>query len=317
VNSTSLTQATLQAVSTNVPKLLNSGASRSPTNYSVTPPMSYINQSQSYQICQATIDPNYGAKRLLRRREQVASAAFPWLQGDPNYLTSEAITALQDGFNHPLTQACNSNGRSGVTNTAFESNAEAAGAVSGPSTFVIGSDYTAQCVSRYGIQDLVGNVWTWVSDQVSSCSTTTHTCFVGDSPLDAGNQDMTYIESYNFDGTTGPGSTTAGQTGPNYTTSWNFWTPQFGGNYFSPPLGMPFVTNDHGNALQVGSQISTTLLHTDSISVGTDAGVVTRGIYAGGYATWGANSGRYALSMTAAPSQSVNTLGFRCVLPAE
>ena len=301
VNSGSLTTANLAASYTNAPSVT-----------ARVPPMVNVSQTTAWNVCQAQVNPIYGNERLLRRREQVAATAFQWIPESPSLLSSAQIASLQNGTSHPTTQACNSNTHNGVASpVGFNTAAELAGNNNGsaPGSFVLGADYTAQCVSRFGAQDLVGNVWVWESDQLASCSAGTHTCQGMNSSLDPGNKDLTFIESYNFDGVTGPGGSN--------TTEWNFSTVTFGATYFSAPMGLPFVNSDHSSALLIGTAITSSKLQTDHIWVYTDNGIVARGAFSGGAWSLGSSSGRFALFLNAAPTSTFNAGGFRCALPAQ
>jgi hypothetical protein len=189
----------------------------------------------------------------------------------------------------------------------------------GPDSFVIGSVGTSNCVSRFGLQDAVGNVFQWTSDQLGTCSSGSHSCSGITSVLDSGNTDWNGFE---FNGTQGPGG------GASAWNEWNFNSPPTQGGvtplYFSAPLGLPLVGTDGGNALQIGGSsapsISAAKFHGEHFWLYTDNGndsPVARGSLAGGLWNFGSSSGRFALYLGFTPSSSGSAFGFRCALPAQ
>jgi hypothetical protein len=142
------------------------------------PPITSVNQPRANDICAAATDADYGAKRLLRRREYIAAAAWPWLPDDPATVISNKgspwaqISTLEydTAANHLTTNGgCNTNSATGLT-CNFPTG-DCAGDNSGDiQDVVIGSVSTKNCVSRFGAQDMVGNVNQWVSDQIDECN---------------------------------------------------------------------------------------------------------------------------------------------------
>lgn len=311
MNDSSLTAAQRLAAYTIVP---------STTNHK--PPIVNIDQAKSYSTCNAVIDPDYGAKRLLRKREFIATSAWPTTVGEVGYLSDTSAATIEAGGDHSAgaaTYRCNSDTHSGIANAAFNgADYELSrNATAGPDSFTIGSNGTKNCVSRFGAQDLVGNVWEWTSDQLNTCSSGTHSCMGGNSTLDSGNTDM---NNFAFDGTQGHGG------GTSNVTDWLFETTPLtlGGftyntNYFSPPLGLPLATNDGGNAMQVGTAMTSTKLHGDKFWLLTDNGNGTpaRGLVVGGHWNVGSDGGRWSSYFVYAPASTNGYVGFRCALPAE
>ncbi|MGK5084839.1 hypothetical protein WDW37_16245 [Bdellovibrionota bacterium FG-1] len=282
------------------------------------PPFVYVTQSGAADTCGAVIDPDYGAKRLLRRREQVAAAAWPALVGEPRAMTDSAITTLLSGFDHPNAHVCNSNTHNGVSavgKTFNDSGYELVrSAASGPDSFMIGSTGTANCVSRFGAQDLGGNDWMWISDQLGSCSAATHSCSGITSPFDSGNTDW---NGFQFDGLGGATGNHGPGGGAVNITGWFLNIISFNATYLSLPLGLPLVGNDGGNATTISTLgAAGAKLQYDNFALYTDNGNATRGAYVGGPVNWGA-AGRFMLYLYQPPSNYGSTIGFRCALPAE
>jgi len=304
------------------------------SNGGYKPPMVNINQTNSMSTCQATVDVNYGAKRLLRQREYRAMASWRSLTGEPNMvgaadpLTDTQISSYEStsgATTHTTLNYCNANTHSGITATTFTGTELARVAAGGPDSFNIGSVGTKNCVSRFGAQDHVGNVWQWVSDQMT-CSTVSHTCSGTSSALDSSNGYSSGFDMNNFlfNGVQGPGATTGGQVAANYTSDWTIsngvvgGTGQgqgFGAGYFNFPLGLPMFGNDSGNAKQISTM--TAKFHGDYIALFTDNGNSSRGLFAGGDWSNGGYVGRWASAWNNSPAYTGNSIGFRCALPAE
>ena len=115
-------------------------------------------------------------QRLPSRLEQVAFS-----QWDSNVYTDEEITTLEKGLSLNATSRCNTSFANGLDSEY--TNAETFGASSpytAPATedskdgfgdyirsLHTGSDITANCQSRYGVQDHVGNLSEMLSDSIS------------------------------------------------------------------------------------------------------------------------------------------------------
>jgi len=256
------------------------------------------------------VDPNYGPKRLLRAREFVAAAAWPEVPGDPGQITDTAAAILEAGNSINTAHGCNGHQANGVTQLGSFLSGDELPLSDSKTIIIMGSVTSSNCVSRYGAQDLIGNVTTNVSDQLSGCDQTSYACSGTSSALDLGNLDMTY---YNFDGSQGPGG--GGVNFSNIAIS----ALSNGITSLSLPLGLPMVGNDSGNALTIGGAVfAASKIHaTQVLFLNQSALVGTRsGAYGGGYDTF---DSRYSSSWAAAPSSnpvSVGT-GFRCALPAE
>jgi hypothetical protein len=176
------------------------------------PPITWLASKGAAAVCGAVTVPGYGAKRVWREREFVAAGAFQRLPGDPEPVTLAEIQTIESGVNHPVNHGCNVQTHDGVTPTGFRSGDELARDLTestdpaeDPETFVLGSVATSACTSRYGVQDLIGNMLEMTSDQFASCGTGT-TCVGEASQYDAGNRDL---EGFPLDGVVGNGPNVA------------------------------------------------------------------------------------------------------------
>src|SRR4029077_18670627 len=107
-----------------------------------------------------------------REREFVAAGPFQRLPADPEPVSTAKIITIESGVNHPLNHGCNVMTHDGVTPMGFRSGDELARDLTesidpaeDPETFVLGSVATSACVSRYGVQDMIGNMLETTSDQ--------------------------------------------------------------------------------------------------------------------------------------------------------
>jgi hypothetical protein len=270
------------------------------------PPLINLDQDGAYAACQAIVDNNYGNKRLPRRREQLAAAAWPDTASDPLYMADTSIASVESGA---ATHGCNSNSGAGGTPVGWASGDEYAG--SGVTWFMIGSDNTGACTSRYGVQDMVGNLGQWLSDQ-ASCNSSTG-CTGQASTLDSGTFGNVDLAGFQWNGTQGP-----------LCQLWTIDNTGAGcGTNFSFPLGLSMVSNDGGNALAIGgTQIPAGRLHSDGFETDYQFGGTRGLVYGVGNSSYPFNQGGGGLNGRWAGSFGAGTnyagqITFRCVLPTE
>ena len=117
-------------------------------------------------------DPAY---ILPTRKEQIALS-----QWHPD--TSDATaTTLEEGLSLNSSSKCNSSSASGLTSGYVDADFPASiniyslpgTATSGIRSMATGTQYTGQCVSRFGIQDLIGNVAEWSGNLYAWSGTST------------------------------------------------------------------------------------------------------------------------------------------------
>jgi len=274
------------------------------------PPIQLTNQISAYNACQSKVDTNYGAKRLFRKREFVAAAAWA-ISGEPGAVTDAQISALENGTNLPVTSGCNSNSASSIVAGAFGTTTVSNNSGVGPLYVNMASTSTYSCVSRFGIQDLVGNILEWTSDQVGASSGAPNFITQPAPSLDAGDLDFNNLI---WDGLSGaPG----GQPLSSFALS--ALAPYNAG--FIVPLGQPVALTASAGLGGVELDNSTngflpfkvTHVHSN-VAVLNNSASSRGGIVVGGNYLLGAGSGRYMFGL----QDPVNsTAGFRCVLPAE
>jgi len=129
------------------------------------PPLVRLQQFKANNYCNNITPPGFGAKSLLSRPLHVAAAEWS--------TSTENIGPLEAGTTLNLTSSqCNSSDggalsfQNGYISALFDTwTATEASSASSHSFVMAGSDVTANCKSRYGIQDLVGNVEEWNLDR--------------------------------------------------------------------------------------------------------------------------------------------------------
>ena len=319
------------------------------------PPLTFINQVQANDYCvgrtTGTItnlttdcDPVLGGtendcrKRLMRRVEQVAVSA--WSCADSSTCDATNSTLETGASLSTSTSQCNSSTGGSLTFTDAEVPPSAlADTLPGTNSSSItslrtGSTATASCVSRYGIQDLVGNVSEWLSDQMSCPTSAFDDCLgITSNPLDSGNTFMRFNNAsatdYDMDGNEGPED--AGATN---ITNWKFATQSFLSTHFYWPMGLPAVSGSYGGSNNYAheidgssspkittAQLKGDLIYVNSSDINAVAGNTAGTISGGDYSIGSDSAGRYYLKFV--PLNGVNTgvttpeqaatTGFRCI----
>lgn len=277
------------------------------------PPLVLVDQPAAYNFCaNQTAAGGYGAKRLVRGREWIAMTASP-VEDEAGYMTDTQIAALESGTSHSTSKACNSNHHDGVTLNA--GNAFPTGELAGSlndvvGSFILGSDATSACVSRYGLQDYVGNVLQWTSTYLSSCSAL-YVCDGAQSPYDDGNRDLV---GFQFGGT-GDGPGTNNWFVMNWDGSVSGSDPSPFPTYFSLPLGIPLMNDNGGNAISL-TGFGATRFHGDTFTLNNwPSGA--HGSYAGGYWDDADSVGRWKQLLHPPTTVKSEAVGFRCSVAAE
>lgn len=186
-------------------------------------------------------------------------------------------------------------------------------------TVVIGSQATQNCVSRYGAQDMSGNVAEWMSDELGQL--TGDFMAVGTvSRLDPGNDS---IAGWGYDDIHAPSNYPGGGPGGGVIDSLLDSVP-----YFNPILGLQYLTTDPSSISR--NYVSRVIPDGPTNPIGDFHqwnGFVTSGLQspaAGGawmssmFYNGAADDSRFAISFNdPLTTGSYNTLGFRCGVPAE
>lgn len=348
---TAMNSATAPMITATVSALLNS---------SLNAPIVNVTQAQASMICSGRPDQKSiyagltGAgvltPKLPSKKDFIAYSAHSSSMNDSD------ISDLEQGFSLNIQSRCNGSAASGLETAYSDSTIPSTSfmytlpgtAASGIRSLVTGSiplsssKSTESCVSRYGVQDVYGNVAEWTTDQMT-CASKVCTPTGGSSmsydfdPTDDGNgATSTDVHPYAFDLITGPYSDvdnsydgadfTTIVTGLDaYITDWTLGDEMYEAGKFSLPTGMPISNNisttspvDTSPAipflLDIGSSAGITIskLHDDAFILN---GVDGTGSFAvGGSFASGARSGRWTTELI--PSTSVgDDVGFRCVVP--
>jgi len=280
------------------------------------PPLVYVTQGGFWNICQGMVDPNYGPKRLMRRREFVAAAAWATATENSAMTTSYITGTLQGGSNLTITHACNTNNGNGITPGAFNTTDLANYSNTGTSVYatILGSNSTSACVSRYGAQDMIGNGTIFQSDMTGPCSGSgsSYVCGAGSS-LDSGDLDFNTLP---WDGVTGaPGGFGA--------VSWYFSSTPSYGSQFVAPLGLPLATTASSSlgGVPIGSspgQFNPLLLEGAFFYQLAPAVATGRPFHGGGTFTSTDYASRFNLYFNVDVSTEMYYKeGARCAIPAE
>jgi len=276
------------------------------------PPLTNTSQQSGWNTCRATVDPNYGPKRLMRRREFIVAAAWP-IATDPGGASFTASAMVNDSP-LPTTHGCNVDWGASITTGPFNTTDLAiASTGNAPGSVIIGSGSTSSCVSRTGAQDLVGNVFEFTSEQVGACTgAPNYTCLPGIS-IDSGDLD---INNLAWDGVTGgPGGVSLG--------NWSLSTANSYGYKVVAPLGLPLAKTasaslggmtlgspgigDFNPSYLLRDYFSSPIGSTTSSPRVSMVGGAYNSQYESGRFMWDFNDTAYANSLA----------GFRCALPAD
>ncbi|MCB0355449.1 MAG: hypothetical protein KDD40_00490 [Bdellovibrionales bacterium] len=282
------------------------------------PPIVQIGSRAGTKVCRAQVDANYGPKRLMRSREFIAAAAQKWVPNDPEVLTTTEINDIEmnvaDG-------GCFTNDNWHETNTVltitgFGSGDELAvnALESGqtyanePRHFAIGSEATRLCLSRYGIQDLIGNIWEQSGDLLQTCGNSNICEFHNALDNDDGARSLAGVR---WDGTALP-SNPGGEIVLN--TSVNSW----GVSYLALPVGLPLLNNTVYMDVVDFQSANPFYIKGDFVSTYM-ASSFKRSIAMGGIRFNKQKAGRFQRSFDIDWDGGAKDgyTGFRCVLPAE
>ncbi len=261
----------------------------------------------------------------------------------PLGMTDSVITDLEQGFSLNAQSRCNSSSANGLSSYYTDSNVPSTSfsytlpgtASSGIRSLYTGSvpwasDYSTEtCSSRYGTQDVYGNVAEWVQDRM--------TCNAGGSGGDSAcNGDAGILGSYKFNNnalnpygfnlSTGPYNdiTSPPSIGVDdgFLTQWLFRDKTFSADLFSFPIGMPIASSipatypEYASILRIGftNGITTAQLHEDGIIINATSNEVGHFAQGGSYLS-GNYSGRYTSEFIDDAGAGRPDVGFRCYFP--
>lgn len=315
------------------------------------PPLAFITQLEANNYCAATdfnitINTNSGtltggpfSGRLLTRKEQIAASSWSSL------LTDGSINLIEEGSDLSSDTGCNSSNGGGQTfyDNPISFEIDSYPATSSTSTLRMlrtGSVASRTCVSRYGIQDLVGNMREWVSDRffcetISSCSAV-HSTAVASSPFALNNELLinNTTPAYEFTGTIGP-CADPDENGICNATALSEWalasTTNSAGRFYIP-MGLPITSSYPSPGSTSGvvtiantglNIITTSQLHGDRFSI--NATPLTSGAlvvpylggvtFGGSYSSTGTSAGVYNFDLIDSFNFTSSNTGFRCVTP--
>jgi hypothetical protein len=313
---------------------LPSAATLSTTNTALNAPLVNIDQTKAVNICQnrdiskVTTNITGPSVTLPNKMEYTAYAA------SPIGLSDSEVTDLEQGYSLNIQSRCNSTNASGLDATFNDSTIPSTSlmfTVPGTASSNIRSLYTGSvpwgmsystqsCISKYGIQDVYGNVAEWVSDTMT-CNAANFTCNATGTSF--GN--YSYLGTkYGFDFVTGPfndaNTNTTADAGDAWLNSWDFRDELYGAGKFSFPIGMPILTDIQDATslpyfLDIGptSGITSNQLHEDGIVLDSISSVTNGGFAVGGSYLSGNRSGRFSSELMST-TQTRSDVGLRCII---
>lgn len=294
------------------------------------PPLVNLTQAASVGLCSARSDISPAnfisdvSYQLPSRLEQIAYSA------QPLNLSNNAVEQIERGLSLNSSSKCNSSSADGVSANYTSGQIPPSSfyyTIPGTSSsgirsvatgsIVIGDFQSTQaCSSRYGIQDVYGNVAEWVTETMT-CS---GGICIGDTPSNFDISGMSlflpFITEYGLDGEIGPcRDFDSDGTCDTSLTSWLIQDKNFNANFFTFPMGLPihrdFVFNFPSDpiassSLEIGptSGITNAQLKRDAFIINSDAieapstPASNRGglVVGGGYLS-GDASGRYSFEL--------------------
>ncbi len=330
---------------------------------SFNPPLTNMNKAAAQTYCAARTAEKIhtddvvaggvdtGTFSLPSRKEQIAISAFPlklqsFDQSFADYTDGE-IQTIENGESLNTNAYCNSNYASGLeasfVDTAYPPSSllySMPGIQSSAIRSIVTGSVawgslkgTTQCVSRYGIQDLFGNVAEWVKDDLEWDAVNEVVTFkAAETDSDFEDDLVASKIPYQFNYQIGPcndadGSGVCDTADNAITDAWEITERQYGATKMSFPLGLPFseaFETPYPNSpvipylLDIGKTsggISSGALHSDkftinSNTVGTgDVNMITGGSFKSGNA-----AGRYSFELKPS-TYSSSDVGFRCLAP--
>lgn len=276
------------------------------------PPLTNITAAQAQSICDNRSAGT--ADRLIRRAEFVAASAWD------TSLADNSVTSRETGSSLGTTSACNSSSLSGLSissDTSFPtSDTDTLPSTQSTThrTLITGSTTTANCVSRYGISDLVGNVREWNSDTINyatNMSASASAISTVDTSFTTQFQEAVSTNVFGFNSSMYGAYSSSGNL-----TEWQYKNKNFNGNYFNMAYGIPSATNSAiSMSLAIDTGITAAQLHEDFVAINASTlstsaiGITT----SGGSFEDGTQAGRYAIEFLPSTTKDSKT-GFRCVI---
>jgi hypothetical protein len=309
------------------------------------PPVVNLAQQMAYDLCSdrtqiaanaITGVVNAVNYKLPSRKEMIAYSA--WTED----LSEFNISVAETGLSLNSSSKCNSSSASGLTSAyTMAAIPSSTNLFSLPGTDdsnirsiytgseSYGTNYlTKECISRYGVQDFVGNVSEWTSDEMVcsgyTCTgvTQTNDAGFGVAKIDTTNDDFATASAdvfgtYGLNDLTGP----CGNSCTSFLEEWKFEAELYSAGRFNLPLALPLKTDfpytySNSDASQFMLEIgptsgittgSTGQLHGDSFNPNMDDVVNATnglgGVVGGGSYNLGEKAGRYSFELI--PSSNI------------
>lgn len=283
------------------------------------PPLVFMTQTQSATFCssQSAMSGFLGltsmatslSQKLPTRKEQIAYSLW-----NSASLSDTTIATRETGLSLNSSSKCNSSSASGYESSYSDDDTPSSStlftlpgtATSGIRSIMTGSEVTKDCTSRFGIQDMVGNVAEWTLDRItcdnlSSCSgviTTDPEALAGSTNdfRPVGGTDTYTLWQNN--GVLGPCvDANSDDICDSALDSWAIEDERYGAGRFFLPLGIPAHVDIPTSiptsatlpfALEIGptSGITANQLHDDTITYNSQ-NIYAEGSACGGFATGG------------------------------
>ena len=258
-------------------------------------------------------------KRLLRNKEWKAAAAWYDKPGSyPSVYTDSAEWI--DHIEKSAFKTGDASGRVGKCNTdSFKGSlSNAARDYLGnfninDNNFETGSKIaTIDCQSRYGIQDMIGNVQEKISDELTCSGTDNKLCYGRTSSIDPGN---TAFDGFAFDGV-------QGVNGSIITGDIIYYYGTHNTSFLNVVLGLPLRNNDGAGAIARTAWVANGKFHWDRFSY-INTSITTQEAIRygnlGGFFAYGNDGkyGRWYSSFMYGPTNAAQHMGGRCMLPVK
>jgi hypothetical protein len=325
------------------------------TANALNPPLVNLTQSQAVVVCDNrsalaatdSLTPKVTSHALPSKKEYIAYSAGPESVSDLD------LTDLEQGFSLNIQSRCNGTSANGLEFAFSDSNIPSTAfiytlpgtASSGIRSLYTGSvpwvnSYSTEaCSSRYGVQDVYGNIAEWVTDKMTCSGVANNYTCTASGTTDLATYDFDTAGStgimYGFDMVTGPYNDASGDSiagsGDAFLTNWDFRDELYGAGKFSFPMGMP-INIDIATAntsiltaalslpylLDIGpsSGITTDQLHEDGIIINGAAGITGSFAQGGSYLS-GNRVGRYSSELISDTIINRPDVGFRCYIPID
>jgi len=316
------------------------------TSTALNAPLTNISKARAISICSARSVPtlSYNNAGTSTSYSPIGVITLPLKKDYMAYasqkldITDPEITEMEQGFSLNIQSRCNGSAASGLETAFTDAGIPSTSFIySLPGTFSSGirslytgsipwgsSKGTEACVSRYGIQDLYGNVSEWVNDGMT-CHASNKTC----TPVPTGSfNGSEFGTAYAFDNVTGPyaegGDGLINGSDDSYLSQWTFSDELFGAGKFNYPLGMPILDSIDTTTysayldwiLDIGPSngITTNKLHEDGIIVNASASAAKSFAVGGSYLS-GNLAGRFSSELIDNTTVNRPDVGFRCLVP--